>query len=150
PRHGRAGLCDRLRIILRMADFHEFYPLRRHNTFGFDVRARLAVHVRSEDDLVGALTDPRARGLPVVVLGGGSNVVLTHDLDALVLLMEMPGYRVTSGSDVALVTAGAGENWHGLVNRTIADGLPGLENLALIPGTVGAAPIQNIGAYGVE
>lgn len=133
-----------------MADFHEFYPLRRHNTFGFDVRARLAVHVRNEDDLVGALNDPRARGLPVVVLGGGSNVVLTGDIDALVLLMEIPGYRITSGSDVALVTAGAGENWNGLVNRTIADGLPGLENLALIPGTVGAAPIQNIGAYGVE
>lgn len=133
-----------------MADFHEFYPLRRHNTFGFDVRARLAVHVRSEDDLVGALTDPRARDLPVVVLGGGSNVVLTGDLDALVLLMEIPGYRIAAGGGVTLVTAGAGENWHEFVNRTIADGLPGLENLALIPGTVGAAPIQNIGAYGVE
>lgn len=133
-----------------MADFHEFYPLRRHNTFGFDVRARFAVHVRSEDDLVGALTDPRARDLPVVVLGGGSNIVLTGDLDALVLLMEIPGYRIAAGGDVTLVTAGAGENWHDFVNRTIADGLPGLENLALIPGTVGAAPIQNIGAYGVE
>ncbi|REF02894.1 UDP-N-acetylmuramate dehydrogenase [Cupriavidus plantarum] len=133
-----------------MADFQEFYPLRRHNTFGFDVRARLAVHVRSEQDLVEALDDPRARDLPVVVLGGGSNVVLSGDLDALVLLMEIPGYRVdATGADVH-VTAGAGENWHGLVCRTIDDGLPGLENLALIPGTVGAAPIQNIGAYGVE
>ncbi|KAF7963168.1 UDP-N-acetylenolpyruvoylglucosamine reductase [Cupriavidus sp. UYMU48A] len=133
-----------------MADFHEFYPLRRHNTFGFDVRARFAVHVRSESDLLAALEDPRGKGLPLVVLGGGSNVVLTADLDALVLLMEIPGYRVETGADAWLVTAGAGENWHGLVCRTIADGLPGLENLALIPGTVGAAPIQNIGAYGVE
>jgi UDP-N-acetylmuramate dehydrogenase len=133
-----------------MADFHEFYPLRRHNTFGFDVRARYAVHVRSETDLLAALDDPRARGLPLVVLGGGSNVVLTADLDALVLLMEIPGYRVETAPDAWLVTAGAGENWHGLVCRTIADGLPGLENLALIPGTAGAAPIQNIGAYGVE
>ncbi|PZX29229.1 UDP-N-acetylenolpyruvoylglucosamine reductase, FAD-binding [Cupriavidus phytorum] len=136
-----------------MADFHEFYPLRRHNTFGFDARARLAVHVRSEADLIAALADPRAAGLPLVVLGGGSNVVLTGDLDALVLLMEIPGYQVeatSAGGDAWLVTVGAGENWNMLVNRTIADGMPGLENLALIPGTAGAAPIQNIGAYGVE
>ncbi|NUA25755.1 UDP-N-acetylmuramate dehydrogenase [Cupriavidus basilensis] len=133
-----------------MADFLEFYPLRRHNTFGFDVRARFALHVRSEADLLAALADPRAQGLPLVVLGGGSNVVLTQDLDALVLLMEIPGYAVASADAAHLVTAGAGENWHALVCRTIADGLPGLENLALIPGTAGAAPIQNIGAYGVE
>lgn len=133
-----------------MADFLEFYPLRRHNTFGFDVRARFAVHVRSEADLLAALADPRAQDLPLVVLGGGSNVVLTQDLDALVLLMEIPGYAVASADAAHLVTAGAGENWHALVCRTIADGLPGLENLALIPGTAGAAPIQNIGAYGVE
>ncbi|SOY49628.1 UDP-N-acetylmuramate dehydrogenase [Cupriavidus taiwanensis] len=136
-----------------MADFHEFYPLRRHNTFGFDARARFAVHVRSEADLSAALADPRAEGLPLVVLGGGSNVVLTGDLDALVLLMEIPGYQVeatSEGGDAWLVTVGAGENWNVLVNRTIADGMPGLENLALIPGTAGAAPIQNIGAYGVE
>ncbi len=136
-----------------MADFHEFYPLRRHNTFGFDARARFAVHVRSEADLSAALADPRAEGLPLVVLGGGSNVVLTGDLDALVLLMEIPGYQVeatSAGGEAWLVTAGAGENWNALVNRTIADGMPGLENLALIPGTAGAAPIQNIGAYGVE
>jgi len=133
-----------------MADFHEFYPLRRHNTLGFDVRARFAAHVRSEADLRQALADPRAQGLPLVVLGGGSNVVLTRDLDALVLLMEIPGYAARAADDAFLVTAGAGENWHALVCRTIADGMPGLENLALIPGTAGAAPIQNIGAYGVE
>jgi UDP-N-acetylmuramate dehydrogenase len=133
-----------------MADFHEFYPLRRHNTFGFDARARFAVHVGSEADLTAALADPRANGLPLVVLGGGSNVVLTGDLNALVLLMEIPGYQAEDVGDAWLVTAGAGENWSALVNRTIADGMPGLENLALIPGTAGAAPIQNIGAYGVE
>ncbi len=133
-----------------MADFHEFYPLRRHNTFGFDVRARFAVHVRSEDDLLAALADPRAHGLPLVVLGGGSNVVLTDDLNALVLLMEIPGYDVATTDDDWLVTAGAGETWNTLVARTVDEGMPGLENLALIPGTAGAAPIQNIGAYGVE
>lgn len=133
-----------------MADFHEFYPLQRHNTFGFDVRARFAMHIRSENDLSAALHDPRTRQLPVVVLGGGSNVVLTGDLDAVVLLMEIPGYAAQATDDAWLVTAGAGENWHQLVCRTIDDGMPGLENLALIPGTAGAAPIQNIGAYGVE
>lgn len=133
-----------------MAHFHEFYPLRTHNTLGFDVRARFACQVRSEDDLLAALADPRAAGLPVVVLGGGSNVVLTRDLNALVLLMQIPGYAVNSRADGWYVTVGAGENWHGIVMRTIADGMPGLENLALIPGSAGAAPIQNIGAYGVE
>ncbi|WP_227458968.1 UDP-N-acetylmuramate dehydrogenase [Cupriavidus pauculus] len=133
-----------------MADFHEFYPLRTHNTFGFDAHARLAAHIRSESDLVDALRDARIAGMPVVVLGGGSNVVLTGDLDACVLLMEIPGYDVTQDDEAWLVTAGAGENWHALVGRTVADGMPGLENLALIPGTAGAAPIQNIGAYGVE
>lgn len=133
-----------------MADFHEFYPLRTHNTFGFDAHARLAAHICSESDLVDALRDARIAGMPVVVLGGGSNVVLTGDLDACVLLMEIPGYDVTQGDEAWLVTAGAGENWHALVGRTVADGMPGLENLALIPGTAGAAPIQNIGAYGVE
>jgi len=133
-----------------MADILEFYPLRRHNTFGFDVRARFAAHVRSEGDLLAVLADPRGKDLPLVVLGGGSNVVLTHDLDALVLLMEIPGHAAEVRDDAWHVTAGAGENWHALVCRTIADGMPGLENLALIPGTVGAAPIQNIGAYGVE
>jgi len=133
-----------------MADFHEFYPLRTHNTFGFDVRARLAVHIHSESDLVSALSDPRVGELPIVVLGGGSNVVLTGDLDACVLLMEIPGYSIAQDEANWLVTAGAGENWHALVGHTIDDGMPGLENLALIPGTAGAAPIQNIGAYGVE
>lgn len=133
-----------------MADFHEFYPLRSHNTFGFDARARLAAHIRTESDLVSALFDPRVGTLPVVILGGGSNVVLTGDLDACVLLMEIPGYTIAEDASSWLVTVGAGENWHALVGRTIDDGMPGLENLALIPGTAGAAPIQNIGAYGVE
>ncbi|GJG93342.1 UDP-N-acetylmuramate dehydrogenase [Cupriavidus pauculus] len=108
------------------------------------------MHIRSESDLVSALSDPRTADLPVVVLGGGSNVVLTGDLDACVLLMEIPGHDIAEDDENWLVTAGAGENWHGVVSRTVAEGMPGLENLALIPGTAGAAPIQNIGAYGVE
>ncbi|WP_275760325.1 UDP-N-acetylmuramate dehydrogenase [Ralstonia pseudosolanacearum] len=137
-----------------MALLDPHYPLGRHNTFRFEAAARYAAHVRAPQDIAEALTDPRARGLPVLVLGGGSNIVLTRDFDGLVLLMEIPGVQVgratLDGRAVHTVTAGAGESWHGLVARTVADGLPGLENLALIPGTVGAAPIQNIGAYGVE
>ncbi len=85
------------------------------------------------------------------VLGGGSNLVLTGDFDGLILHMAIPGKRLLSEDDDAFyVEAGAGENWHDFVQWTLAQGWPGLENLSLIPGTVGAAPIQNIGAYGLE
>jgi len=127
------------------------YPLRAHNTFGFDVRARFACRVESEADLVAAIRDPRARGLRTLVLGGGSNIVLTRDFDGLVLLFALAGKRVAREDEHAwYVEAAAGENWHEFVAWTLAAGMPGLENLALIPGTVGAAPIQNIGAYGLE
>ena len=86
-----------------------------------------------------------------LILGGGSNLVLTGDFNGLVLQMAIAGRALTGeDSDAWYVTAGAGENWHDFVLWTLAQGWPGLENLALIPGTVGAAPIQNIGAYGVE
>ncbi|WP_322068621.1 UDP-N-acetylmuramate dehydrogenase [Paraburkholderia bannensis] len=127
------------------------YPLRAHNTFGFDVRARLACRIEHEADLARALGDSRAAGLPTLVLGGGSNVVLTRDFDGLVLLVALAGKRVVLEDDDAwYVEAAAGENWHDFVAWTLEAGMPGLENLALIPGTVGAAPIQNIGAYGLE
>lgn len=85
------------------------------------------------------------------VLGGGSNLVLTGDFPGLVLHMAIPGKRlIGEDSGAWYVEAGAGENWHDFVQWTLAQGWPGLENLSLIPGTVGAAPIQNIGAYGLE
>jgi UDP-N-acetylmuramate dehydrogenase len=127
------------------------YPLRAHNTFGFDVRAQLACRIEREDQLLAAVRDPRVAGLPRLVLGGGSNVVLTRDFAGLVLLIALRGRRVVREvGDAWYVEAAAGENWHEFVEWTLAHGLPGLENLALIPGTVGAAPIQNIGAYGLE
>ncbi|MDE1183120.1 UDP-N-acetylmuramate dehydrogenase [Paraburkholderia sp.] len=131
--------------------FDAAYPLLAHNTFGFDVRARLACRIESEAQLMQAVRDPRAAGLARLVLGGGSNVVLTRDFDGLVLLIALRGRRVVREDDEAwYVEAAAGENWHDFVAWTLSQGLPGLENLALIPGTVGAAPIQNIGAYGLE
>ncbi|QGZ60730.1 UDP-N-acetylmuramate dehydrogenase [Paraburkholderia acidisoli] len=131
--------------------FAAAYPLRAHNTFGFDVRARLACRVTSEADLLDAVRDPRAQDMATLVLGGGSNVVFTRDFDGLVLLMSLAGKRcVREDSEAWYVEAAAGENWHDFVAWTLEAGMPGLENLALIPGTVGAAPIQNIGAYGLE
>ncbi|MEM5435009.1 UDP-N-acetylmuramate dehydrogenase [Paraburkholderia diazotrophica] len=127
------------------------FALKSRNTFGFDVRARLACHVESEAQLLAAVRDPRAAGLRRLVLGGGSNVVLTGDFDGLVLLIGLRGRKlVREDADAWYVEAAAGENWHDFVSWSVAEGMPGLENLALIPGTVGAAPIQNIGAYGLE
>ncbi|MDR6491949.1 UDP-N-acetylmuramate dehydrogenase [Paraburkholderia terricola] len=133
------------------AAFIAGYPLKAHNTFGFDVRAQLACRIEREEQLMAAVRDPRAAGLPRLVLGGGSNVVLTGDFAGLVLLVALRGRRIVrEDGDAWYVEAAAGEPWHEFVAWTLAQGLPGLENLALIPGTVGAAPIQNIGAYGLE
>lgn len=97
------------------------------------------------------LTAPGLKNEKRFILGGGSNLVLTGDVDRLVLHMAIPGKRLVSeDADACYIEAGAGENWHDFVQWTLARGWPGLENLSLIPGTVGAAPIQNIGAYGLE
>lgn len=133
-----------------LAPEHNF-PLQSFNTFGIDARAHSYVRVRELADLRAVLADPVLAGLPRLLLGGGSNIVLRGDFPGLVLHMAMQGMAITSvDADTTLVRAAAGENWHGFVQWTLARGLGGLENLALIPGTVGAAPIQNIGAYGVE
>ncbi|MFM0230450.1 UDP-N-acetylmuramate dehydrogenase [Paraburkholderia sediminicola] len=133
------------------AAFIADYPLKAHNTFNFDVRAQFACRIEHEAQLMAAVRDPRTVGLPRLVLGGGSNVVLTGDFAGLVLLVALQGRRVVREDDAAwYVEAAAGEPWHDFVAWTLSQGLSGLENLALIPGTVGAAPIQNIGAYGLE
>ncbi|MDN7674377.1 UDP-N-acetylmuramate dehydrogenase [Burkholderia oklahomensis] len=127
------------------------YALRAHNTFGFDVRARVAARIVAPEQFASLAGDPRVAGLDTLVLGGGSNVVFTGDFDGLVLLDEIRRRALVREDDGAwYVEAGGGENWHAFVEWTLAEGMPGLENLALIPGTVGAAPIQNIGAYGIE
>ncbi len=125
--------------------------LQPHNTFGIVARARTLVRVQDEDDVRQLLADPELAARPKFVLGGGSNIVLTGDVKPLVLKVEVMGRRVVDdGPRAAIVEAGAGENWHAVVGWTLEQGLPGLENLALIPGTVGGSPVQNIGAYGVE
>jgi UDP-N-acetylmuramate dehydrogenase len=125
--------------------------LAPHNSFGIVAKARELVRVRDEADVLAVLADPRLAGRPKFVLGGGSNIVLTGDVRPLVLKVEIPGRRVVEdGPRATIVEVGAGENWHEAVAWTLDQGLPGLENLAMIPGTVGASPVQNVGAYGVE
>ena len=104
----------------------------------------------SLEDLQRVLTDRHVAGIPLLVLGGGSNVLFTQDFDGLVLKIEIPGMQRDDDGVRWLVKVGAGENWHDIVERLMDEDVPGLENLALIPGSMGAAPIQNIGAYGVE
>ncbi|UDG82864.1 UDP-N-acetylmuramate dehydrogenase [Candidatus Vallotia lariciata] len=127
------------------------YSLRKYNTFGFDVRARIGCLIRSEADFISLRADRHIVEMPRIVLGSGSNVVFTRDFDGLALVMDLRGRRIVSQTnDAYLVEVAAGERWHDFVNWTLQQGMPGLENLALIPGTVGGAPVQNIGAYGLE
>ena len=125
--------------------------LRALNTFGLPAVAHTLVRIRSDADVRRVLDHPELGRAPKLVLGGGSNLVLTRDPAAVVLRVEVMGRRLLAAEDDAwIVELGAGENWHDAVAWTLDQGWPGLENLALIPGTVGAAPVQNIGAYGVE
>ncbi len=125
--------------------------LRTFNTFGLPAFAQTLVHVRNVADVRRVVDHPSYGRSAKFILGGGSNVVLTRDVNAVVLKIEIMGRRVVEERpDAWVVEAGAGENWHDFVAWTLDQGCPGLENLALIPGTVGAAPVQNIGAYGVE
>ncbi|MFX1678236.1 UDP-N-acetylmuramate dehydrogenase [Mitsuaria sp. CC2] len=124
--------------------------LKPYNTFGLPATARRLVRIREELDVRRVVDHPELGRAPKFVLGGGSNLVLTKDVDAVVLKMEIQGLAVEEREDCWIVEAGAGVPWHDAVAWSLAQGVPGLENLALIPGTVGAAPVQNIGAYGIE
>ena len=126
-------------------------PLQSFNTFGIVAKALSLVRLQSLADIDELLTDAAVKTAPKFILGGGSNIVLTGDVKPLVLKVEIMGKRLVSETAKAwIVEAGAGETWHDLVAWTLENGFPGLENLALIPGSVGASPVQNIGAYGVE
>jgi len=125
--------------------------LKKFNTFGFEVIAEQALQVTSKEDLIQGIQIAKEHHWAWQVLGSGSNVVLTENLPGLTLLMQIMGKTlVEQSSEHWIIDVGAGENWHAFVEWTIAQGWGGLENLALIPGTCGAAPIQNIGAYGLE
>ena len=127
------------------------FSLREFNTFGIDAKARAYLPVCDSSALLAVRNDLELSQMRRLVLGGGSNIVLTGDFDGLVLHLCNRGIEIVGEDDDAhYVRAAAGENWHGFVQWTLAHRLGGLENLSLIPGSVGASPIQNIGAYGVE
>lgn len=127
----------------------ENISLRQYNTFGIDVRARYFSSFAHIDELAGWLE--KNTRVKKIILGGGSNILFTRDIDGMVLKNEIMGIEEIKEDDTAVyVRAGAGENWHSFVQYCIQRNWAGLENLSLIPGNVGAAPMQNIGAYGVE
>ncbi|MNG94329.1 UDP-N-acetylenolpyruvoylglucosamine reductase [compost metagenome] len=133
------------------APWQEQVSLKPYNTFGIDVKAWHFTQAHDDDEVREALAQAERRALPVMVIGGGSNLLLTRDVDALVLRIASRGRRVLSDDgERVVVEAEAGEPWHPFVQWSLAQGFCGLENLSLIPGTVGAAPMQNVGAYGVE
>lgn len=125
--------------------------LKPYNSFGLPAVAQTLVRIASDADVRRVVDHPQLGRSAKFVLGGGSNIILTRDMPQVVLKVEVTGRRlVEERPDAWIVEAGAGENWHEFVAWTLAHGHPGLENMALIPGTVGASPVQNIGAYGIE
>lgn len=125
--------------------------LKPYNTFGIEAQARYLVEISHENDLPALLLLNDFVDVPKLILGGGSNVLLRRDYDGLVVKMAIQGIEVVREDDNHVyLNVGAGVNWHQLVAYCVAQGYAGMENLSLIPGTVGAAPMQNIGAYGVE
>ncbi len=145
-RKARGKRCENCRM-----NIERNVPLARLNTFGIVAKALQLVRITHANDVTQLLKAPETAALPKFVLGGGSNLVITGDVKPLVLKVEVLGMRLVEEQEKAfIVEAGAGENWHEFVRWTVEKGYLGLENLALIPGTVGATPVQNVGAYGIE
>ena len=129
----------------------ENFSLKPCNTFGLDVIANMKASIEHPDDLGELYRSDRYKTIKKMVLGGGSNVLFTRNFLGMVLKMEIKGVDVLEeGDESILVSFGAGESWHQCVMWAVENGYGGIENLSLIPGTIGAAPMQNIGAYGVE
>lgn len=130
---------------------HTDYPLKALNTFGVDVQAAHYTEVTSEAQLQALLDEPQWQQTSKMILGGGSNVLFTQDFPGLMIKNNILGTKIIKeDEDHVWLSVGAGENWHDFVMYCIDHHYAGIENLSLIPGTVGAAPMQNIGAYGTE
>ncbi|MGY3213466.1 UDP-N-acetylmuramate dehydrogenase [Mucilaginibacter sp. HD30] len=133
-----------------MLQIQENVSLKNFNTFGVDVNARFFVELNHEDDLVELFMDPQWQQTERLIIGGGSNMLLINNFDGLVIRLNIRGIEHRINHNEVFVEAGAGEVWNDLVNYCVKHEFAGMENLSLIPGSVGASPIQNIGAYGVE
>lgn len=129
----------------------EDYPLRKHHTFGLDVKTKYYFDYSTTDDLLEILGDPLLTKHDCLLLGGGSNLLFLEDYDGIVLHSSILGIEVVEeDADTVTVKVGAGVEWDALVEWSVSNSFGGIENLSWIPGDVGAAPVQNIGAYGVE
>lgn len=127
------------------------YDLSKLNTFGISARAKFFAEIKNEDDLKSLFNSPEFKNNKRLFLGGGSNVLFTKDFDGIVILNKLKGIEILNEDDEnVLIKAMGGEMWHDLVVFSVERFLWGIENLSLIPGSVGAAPMQNIGAYGAE
>lgn len=133
-----------------MLQIQENISLKPYNSFGIDVKASYFAEIFSEADLVSLFKNEIIKSQKLLVIGGGSNVLFTQDYNGLVIKISIKGIQSEVIDDKVLVIAGAGEVWNDFVNYCVEHHFAGVENLSLIPGTVGASPIQNIGAYGVE
>ena len=127
------------------------YPLLKLNTFGVDVKAKYFVSINTVNELIELTKTEVFKDLQLLILGGGSNILFTKDFDGLVILNNIKGKEIIDQTQESIfLKIGAGENWHELVMYTVDNKWGGIENLSLIPGNTGTAPMQNIGAYGVE
>ncbi len=133
-----------------MPQLQENISLKHFNTFGVEATAATFVEVSSEKELEVLFHGDVYKHRNTLILGGGSNLLFTKNYDGLVLKIGIRGIKAELSGDSVFITAGAGEIWNDLVGYCVSQGFAGLENLTLIPGTVGASPVQNIGAYGVE
>jgi len=134
-----------------MTDLYKQYSLQKLNTFGLEINADWFFRFSNLESLNGVLEQEKIRKLPRLVIGEGSNILFTGDYEGLVINPAMKGIEVLEDEgDQVLIRVGASENWDQWVQYATEKGWHGLENLSLIPGSVGAAPVQNIGAYGVE
>jgi len=133
-----------------MPQILENISLKSFNTFGVEAKAKWFVEINSVDDLILLFSNDKWKTIDRLVVGGGSNMLFTQDFDGLVIRMNIKGIHHRVESEDVFVKAGGGEVWNDLVQYNVNKGFAGMENLSLIPGSVGASPIQNIGAYGVE
>ena len=129
----------------------ENYPLIKLNTFGIDVKAKYFTSINTVNELIEIKESEKFKDRELLILGGGSNILFTKDFNGLVILNNIKGKEIVDQNDDSIILKiGAGENWHELVMYCVDNGWGGIENLSLIPGNTGTAPMQNIGAYGVE